>query len=248
MAHYLISIILLLIGIFIFGFGFKRMNTRKIIQDTPSSKIRSMAIGLVEISGKAFVDKYLISPFSQSKCVYYKILIKEYRHVDKSSNWITIDEKEQRIPFWLKDETGQVTINPTGSEISVPVKNEYIKHGEGVNIGINGIHIGVSKPIDYSNLTPIDPHKDFFVNTRNGDRRFYEHYIGLGEQLFITGTAATDPKTPGNIVIKEGDIEKTFIISDTSQKDLLKAMTLQTIALFACGALLMIAGVIVILT
>ena len=246
MTYNIFVIILILLGAIIFGFGFKRMNTRKIIQDTPSSKIRSMAIGLVEISGKASIDKYLISPFSQSKCVYYKTLIREYQYNGKSSNWTTIDEKEQRIPFWLKDETGQVNINPTGAEISIPVKNEYIQHGNALSIGINGINVGI-RPINYSNLIPINSDKDFLVNTRTGDRRFYEHYIGLDEQLFITGTAATDPKVQGNIVIKEGDIEKTFIISDTSQKDLLKAMTKQTIALFACGALLMMAGVIIIL-
>jgi hypothetical protein len=41
------------IGIALMAYGFSRMKRYMLIKDTPTSKIRSMALGLVEINGGA---------------------------------------------------------------------------------------------------------------------------------------------------------------------------------------------------
>ena len=70
--HYLFSSLLTVGGGAVFFYGFNRMKRFQLMNDTPTSKIRSMAMGLVEIKGKASAKKYLNAPFSRDECVYYK--------------------------------------------------------------------------------------------------------------------------------------------------------------------------------
>ena len=44
-------------GVFILGFN--RMSKYRLIADTPTSKIRSMAMGIVEINGQVLNNQYI---------------------------------------------------------------------------------------------------------------------------------------------------------------------------------------------
>ena len=61
------------IGVFLFYQGFKWMRQKQLIESTPTSKIRSLAMGLAEIFGEAIPSegKILKSPFSDKDCVYF---------------------------------------------------------------------------------------------------------------------------------------------------------------------------------
>ena len=80
-----LRIIFIGIGICLLVLGYDFLRQRKKIEHTPTSKIRSLAVGLVEIEGNALpVPKsesaivsgpepyVVISPFTKKECVYYK--------------------------------------------------------------------------------------------------------------------------------------------------------------------------------
>ena len=67
---YLMAAAFTLIGGFVFFLGFYKWRKLRVIRDTPSSKIRSMAMGVVEIHGSVEADKLIQSPFSKTECVY----------------------------------------------------------------------------------------------------------------------------------------------------------------------------------
>ena len=53
-----------LIGMIVFWYGFTRMGRYRLIQDTPRSKIASMAMGLVEVHGTVVAAKHITAPYS----------------------------------------------------------------------------------------------------------------------------------------------------------------------------------------
>ncbi|MBW2968259.1 hypothetical protein KY362_07270, partial [Candidatus Woesearchaeota archaeon] len=61
-------------GIYLFIKGFSWFRLKRMVENIPTSKIRSLAMGLVEIYGSVvlFEDKVLKSPFTGKDCVYYK--------------------------------------------------------------------------------------------------------------------------------------------------------------------------------
>src|SRR2546427_2615815 len=90
---------------FIKGLGW--LKEKRLIEDIPTSEIRSIAMGLVEIYGQviAIKSKVLKSPLSNNDCVYYSFKIEELRREGKSSRWVTIKSGTAENNFLVKDQT-----------------------------------------------------------------------------------------------------------------------------------------------
>ncbi len=258
--EYFISGLLSLMGVLIFKCGFNRMHKCSLIKETPSSKIQSIAGGLVEIHGQVQAKDYLFTPFSQSECVYYRYEIQEYRihktidsqgKTSTNYSWDTIASDEQMIPFWAKDETGEVYVKSTGAEFNLPVKRLYLQKAR--SFGTLSYLLKVlkaqkenkKKKSDISwNFIPLNLKKKVFFNSRVGDRRFYEYYLESGENLFVIGTAV---RTAHKVLIKKGKKEPTFMISNQSEKELFHSLKWQMIGCFVFGSLLFLTGIVVFL-
>jgi hypothetical protein len=112
---------LMLIGgpMFVFS-GLRKLSERRLLQNTPRSKVRSAAMGLVELSGVAQpVEAPLIAPVSQRPCCWWHCRVQELRSNGRSSNWVTIQENTSQTLLYLQDETGRVLVDPTGAELHV---------------------------------------------------------------------------------------------------------------------------------
>lgn len=95
------------------GFHFVRLKRR--IEDTPTSRIRSLAMGLVEIHGNALRKYALVSPLNQSPCVYYRL--RKYKK-DNRNRWTLVSDKDSRhVPFLIDDGSGQVIVDPAGATV-----------------------------------------------------------------------------------------------------------------------------------
>ena len=72
-SKYLFSIIILLLSErYFLRFYFRLYRKKRVMEYTPSSKMRSVAIGLVEIKGEVEkIDKILEDPFDHMECVFY---------------------------------------------------------------------------------------------------------------------------------------------------------------------------------
>jgi len=225
-------------GIVVFILGVVWFRQMRLIENIPTSKIRSLAMGISEIYGKVVPGKQLLKgPFSGEDCIYYKYEIKELRKTKDTSYWATIRSGSERAQFYLKDDTGTVLVEPKGAKIDISKDYEF-GSGWGADppqtvlqfMEANGMH-----------------HESFFG--MNKQMRFMESSIVPGDNLYILGTAGDNPfveeGTAKNhvedIMIHKGENEKFYYISDSNERDILGKLRLKAFAgIF--GGIALIAG------
>jgi len=102
------------------GFYFLRLRRR--IETTPTSKTRSLAMGLVELHGRVRRRYALVSPMTHMPCVYYRL--RKYRREDNKEWRMTSEMNSGHVPFYLDDGTGRVTVDPAGAAMRVRTRQE----------------------------------------------------------------------------------------------------------------------------
>jgi hypothetical protein len=236
-------IFILILGIGLFVWAIICFKDKRLIENIPTSKIRSIAMGLVEIYGEVVtsVDNILKSPFSQSDCVYYRYTIEELRSTGKSTHWATIRKGTNYVYFYLKDDTGMVLVDPQDAKIDIPADNVFKsslgkdpsymvqKFLEKERVKFEGSLLGINKTMRYS-----------------------EFFIAPKDKLYIMGTAADNPfvkdastfKGVEDVIIKKGKHEKIYYISDKSERMILSRLNRIVICGFVFGSLLIILGFI----
>lgn len=222
-------------GAFLFYKGFGWYREKRLIQNTPTSKIRSLAMGLVETKGNAFLPKgkVMYSPFSKTKCIYYRYTIEELRRSGKSSHWATIKSGDDRQYFYLRDNTGNVLVDPKGAHIDIPVDHEF-KSSFGKNPPDNVREFLESKSLNSRGLLGL-----------NKTMRYREYYITEKDPIYIMGAAGDNPfvedgssqRNENDIMIHKG--KSFYYISDKSEKELLKKYNWKVIGGLFGGAALM---------
>jgi len=106
-------------GIGLFFYGFRLLQRRRLILDTPFSKIRSASVGMVEVSGLAAGPYTLIAPITARSCYYYRTLIWEYKQRGKSKEWVKVAGECMHLPFFVDDNTGRVLVDPRGADLDL---------------------------------------------------------------------------------------------------------------------------------
>lgn len=164
-------------GIFGFFWGFTRLRRKRLIENIPTSKVRSLAMGLVELVGKAKKKINLLSPFCNVECVFYRYKIERYKKQGKSSSWVTIAKGDSSFaPFYLEDDTGRVLVSPKDAEFDLPHDYLYTT-GWGKELPQNLIQFMEYNKISYRGL---------FGSHR---LRFTEWYICPDESVYVLGVA-----------------------------------------------------------
>lgn len=121
------SIIFLLVAIAGFFFAFKNMHSKRIIEDTPTSKIRSAAQGYLELvgHGELMEGQPIVSPLTGTSCTWYEYKVEEHRQSGKNSEWKTIRKGISDELFLITDDTGQCIIDPEGAHVTVSRKDVW---------------------------------------------------------------------------------------------------------------------------
>ena len=235
--------ILTIVGIGLFVWALFSFRKKRLIENVPTSKIRSIAMGLVEIYGEVVpvMGNILKSPFSQNDCVYYKYKIDELQSSGKSTHWITIKKGWDYHNFYLKDDTGMVLVDPLDAKIDIPVDNVFksslgkdppekvIQFLKASNIAFEGRLFGINKTMRYT-----------------------EYFIAPKDKLYVMGTATDNPfvkeasavKGVEDVIIKKGKHEKFYYISDKHEQFILRRLRLIVSCGFLFGLLLIIIGLI----
>ncbi len=107
------------VGVYLFYRGFRLLQRKRLIQDTPSSKIRSASMGLVELSGLATGPYTMTSPITEVPCYYYRSMAWQMQQRGKSSEWVKVADDSLHLPFYLDDNTGRVLVDPQGAEMDI---------------------------------------------------------------------------------------------------------------------------------
>lgn len=104
-------------GLALLGRGMVGERRAARMADTATSRISSIAVGEIRVSGVIEPGELtLTSPLQNRECVYYHARIVEAR--DRSS--ATIFDEEQAVGFRVRDESGTVRVFPGGATWLVP--------------------------------------------------------------------------------------------------------------------------------
>jgi hypothetical protein len=106
-------------GIYLFYRGFRLLQRKRLIMNTPSSKIRSASMGLVEVSGLAVGPYTLPAPVTGVPCYFYRTIAWQWKQNGKSSSWVKAADESMHVPFYLDDNTGRVLVDPQGADMDI---------------------------------------------------------------------------------------------------------------------------------
>jgi hypothetical protein len=168
-------------GVYLFVLGFKMLQRKRLILNTPTSRIRSASLGLVEISGLAVGPYTLAAPVTGVPCYFYRTQAWELRKSGKSNEWQQIADESLHVPFYLDDNTGRLLVNPQGAELDI--------HRD--------FHAEYNSSVLFENGMP-DRVRQFLTRYAvSGDRkvRINEYCIKPKNFLFVLGTLAENPGT-----------------------------------------------------
>jgi hypothetical protein len=237
-------------GIVMFVRGFRTWTERRLIQNTPTARIRSMAMGLVEIEGVVEPRSVLAAPFSGHECAYWQVDIS----TRTKDGWNVVHRNSSHHPFYLRDQTGVALIYPEGGECKVA-------------FGVEEVCSGPFLPECYSEYIKSE-HLTMVSLMSAGQMRFRERVMQTGQTAFVLGSAmpranavslsdgeameATGTDGPQNriaatdreviAVVRRGQNERTFIISQETQRTLTLDLGIQAVAQVVGGPILSLFG------
>lgn len=110
-------------SVFLLWFGFRYITNKRLIENLPTSKARSVSMGMSELKGKAVRKYNLVSPISLAPCVYYSV--EKFKKNPKGAWTRYSSETRSSVPFYIEDETGRVLIHPEGASFWGLRKDEY---------------------------------------------------------------------------------------------------------------------------
>ncbi len=167
-----IILVVLTIGGFIGAFYF--FLRKRIIEDTPTSKVSSAAQGYVELigHGKLLEGSRIVGPLTGISCTWYSYTVEEYRSSGKNSHWVTIDKGSSDSLFLLVDISGDAIIDPEGANVTPATTDVW--YG-------NSRH---PEPVDKRK-------KKRFFKLRSGRYRYTEKRMHPNEPLYAIGLFAT---------------------------------------------------------
>jgi len=99
--------------------SFATWNKIRVLQNTPTSRVRSAAQGFVELSGRALpqINTELKAPLTGMPCVWWRFKVEDRNGSGKSVNWSIVHKDTSAMPFVLDDGTGQCLIDPEGADV-----------------------------------------------------------------------------------------------------------------------------------
>ncbi len=242
------DLIIILLFLYVFGllsiaWGLQRYYEKNLIETTPTSKIRSLALGECEVEGKVrptSENDVMIAPLTQQRCVYYRYSVVEERRTRRRSRkkgrrkkrWVELDGGKQWVPFLVEDDTGAVMVDPNDAteEFELDVTHTVYKGEE-----------PPPKIKDFVNRNPnLRPLSQSHRRARR--RRYSETFIAPGDDLYIFGKAMERRANDhlGNVVISSDDTTPLFRISDSSEEELIEKYSKRTWWSLAIGVVLIL--------
>jgi hypothetical protein len=225
---------------------------QRLIQNTPTSRIRSMSMGFVEINGEASPRSQLMAPFSGRPCVCWQVDIATR---SRRNAWQVVHHNASGNPFFLRDETGVALVYPKDAKVRL-------------NFQVEEECLGVSLPDVYAGYLR-EQRPAGSALWRLGSLRFRERVLEAGQRVYVLGTAMPRPQSvtismddeleatgtddrsarrlhdldhEAQAVIRRGENESTYIISQQSERELTTQLGLRATAELIGGPALALFG------
>ena len=232
-------------GLFWFIKGFRVFREYRVLADTPEIPIRSVAMGLVEIHGKAKGLQTVLSPVSNTPCFFYKVDIERWVSDKNGGHWSHAATQAEGTRFYLEDASGKVLVDAHGAEYDL-IQTAKRETGRGFGGSLGRLFGGSQDPtlatgsgvsdadlLNYAQAVISTGRGSFSLSggsllsgLRMGSAHRYRlcEYCILPEQSYdVAGTCIENPdaqdKHDRNMIVK-GQNEPTFVISWRSEKEL----------------------------
>jgi hypothetical protein len=184
-------------GLYLYYTGFKDLKSKRTIQDIPTSKISTGAIGTnVEIKGEILIEdeNLLIGPISNKPCAFYSLEIQKLVKTKDSSHWKTVDSFFSDKGFYVDDNSGAIAL--------VIVEGATIKRkgpGDKFQMSSNNFDempANLRKELDLhaNDLKTFKAKDTSWLFSRQ--YRFLEWRFTQGEQIYILGFAKSGLRLP----------------------------------------------------
>ena len=101
--------------------AYATLARKRLIEDTPTSRIRSAPQGFVELAGVAgvFEGEPIIAPLTQRPCCWYRYRVEERTGKNSDGDeWRTLESGTSDDIFKLDDGDGVCGIDPEGAEVT----------------------------------------------------------------------------------------------------------------------------------
>ena len=109
--------------------AYRSLTHKRLIEDTPTSRLRSVSQGFVELQGIAgvFEGEPIVSPVSRVACCWYRYSVQERRgnSLKNEDRWYTIESETSTAIFKLDDGTGICGIDPEGARVTPSLKKVW---------------------------------------------------------------------------------------------------------------------------
>jgi Zn-finger nucleic acid-binding protein len=228
-------------GFWLFADGWLLRQRKRLIESIPTSTIRSLALGLVEISGRVQPEEQVLStPFSGLPCVFYTYAVEERVSSGRHTRWETIANGTSEQPFFVSDTTGRVLIVPLGAELILQDERTF-----------RNDWLGALPPTTIAGLNRLGISTERWLGSKT--LRCRESFIQPEEQVYVLGTALEQSgakelvENSARLYIGSSK-DHEFIISDRTEKDLLSRLRWQVLAYGAGGLALAATCVSIIFT
>lgn len=248
------------VGFGTFGFlrGFRALRVQRLISDTPTAKVRSLAMGLVEVEGTVRARSQVVAPFTDRSCAWWEVELQTPSESNRGlKRWSTVYKEQSGNPFYLEDGTGTALVYPQGAEMRVGDVVTEETHGLGVPEPYAGFMAG--RQLGMRHVWSMGP------------MRFVERVVDEGCAVFVLGRANPKPhavdvsmdedllQSTGTeairtqhvrshdgeccAVIRRGRQDPTFLISPRSEKSLTAEYGFRAFGGLVGGPLLAMFGV-----
>lgn len=149
---------------------FRFVHRSRLIQDTPTSRVRSAHQGYVELEGMAELlpGEPIRSALTGSPCTWYSFKVEEHRRNSKGGGrWRSIRSGKSKELFLLRDDTGECVIDPEGALVTPSNKTVWYAGSR-----------------DWPFGTPAPTQRSLFSSARY---RFTEEFIQVADHLYALG-------------------------------------------------------------
>lgn len=216
--------------------GYATYWRRNLVLNTPTSSIRSVPIGDVEVKGTARQEdetNYVSGPLTGEPCLGYRYKIQWF---DPEEGWRTSAEGQGGLPFFLDDGTGQVRIDPEGARFYLePEVDVTVRAGDDLP---DDLQIETETSVDETDSfeQAQEKLKNHVVSPKEDttkDYRYIEQRLHPDDDIYVYGTAqrrddASSATRSTDRLVIGNSVRSFFAISDMPEDELIDALGTHT--------------------
>lgn len=205
------AVILVVGSLWLLYDGYTRWQRLRLVEDTATEPIRSVAVGQTEVHGTCEpVEEPIRRPFSAGNCVLAYWTVEEY-----DDDWTTVAADMEYAPFVVDDGTGSIRVDPP-SDATTRISERNRTEIQITNTGVGGRRSEPPRVAEFlESRDDVDLPESGLVLRPH--RRYTEAVVRPGDDLYVFGNATVREDAEGSnserLVLSDDGIDE-FIVSD----------------------------------